>query len=183
MQLPAATFLASSCYNFISRATYGAWKCRIIRSLACRSALCGIFGRGIAADTLYGGRVGRGRLAVEVEQPPDLVKIAFFLIFCFFGCKKSKKITIFTRLNHILTATHGKKLAVIENEFGDVSIDDKLLAKNTKMQVDEKIIEMMNGCICCKARGDLVEAVGKLADRANAGEIALDGIIIETTGN
>jgi len=51
---------------------------------------------------------------------------------------------------------------VIENEFGEVGIDDELLKNNTKMQADEKIIEMMNGCICCKARGDLIEAVGKL---------------------
>jgi G3E family GTPase len=43
-------------------------------------------------------------------------------------------------LNHILTATHGKKIAVIENEFGDVGIDDTLLQKNTKMQSEEEII-------------------------------------------
>ena len=49
-----------------------------------------------------------------------------------------------TLLNHILTAQHGKKLAVIENEFGEVGIDDALLAKNAKMQADEEIIEMMN---------------------------------------
>ena len=47
-----------------------------------------------------------------------------------------------TLLNHILTANHGKKLAVIENEFGEVGIDDALLAKNTKMQADEEIIEV-----------------------------------------
>jgi len=57
-----------------------------------------------------------------------------------------------TLLNHILTASHGKKLAVIENEFGEVGIDDALLAKNTKMQSEEEIIEMMNGCICCTVR-------------------------------
>jgi G3E family GTPase len=49
-------------------------------------------------------------------------------------------------------ATHGKKIAVIENEFGEVGIDDALLSKNTKMQADEEIIEMMNGCICCTVR-------------------------------
>ena len=57
-----------------------------------------------------------------------------------------------TLLNHILTATHGKKIAVIENEFGEVGVDDELLSKNTKMQADEDIIEMMNGCICCTVR-------------------------------
>jgi len=87
-----------------------------------------------------------------------------------------------TLLNHILTASHGKKLAVIENEFGAVGIDDALLAKNTSMQSEEQILEMMNGCICCTVRTDLIEVLTKLADRAKAGELALDGIIIETTG-
>ena len=70
-----------------------------------------------------------------------------------------------TLLNHILTANHGKKLAVIENEFGEVGIDDDLLAKNTKMQADEEIIEMMNGCICCTVRQDLIVVLNKLAKR------------------
>jgi len=87
-----------------------------------------------------------------------------------------------TLLNHILTADHGKKLAVIENEFGEVGIDDDLLAKNTKMQADEEIIEMMNGCICCTVRQDLIVVLNKLAKRIKAGKLKLDGIIIETTG-
>merc|ERR1719310_2060346 len=86
-----------------------------------------------------------------------------------------------TLLNHILTATHGKKLAVIENEFGEVGIDDKLLAKNTKFQSEEEIFEMMNGCICCTVRQDLVVVLNKLATKAKKG-LKLDGIIIETTG-
>merc|ERR1711972_1117720 len=61
-----------------------------------------------------------------------------------------------TLLNHILTAAHGKKIAVIENEFGEVGIDDALLAKNAKMQSEEQIFEMMNGCICCTVRQDLI---------------------------
>merc|ERR1719379_398613 len=73
------------------------------------------------------------------------------------------------------------KLAVIENEFGDVGIDDALLAKNTKMQAEEEIIEMMNGCICCTVRQDLVVVLNKLAKRVESG-LKLDGIIIETTG-
>mmetsp|Transcript_2132 Transcript_2132/g.6574 ORF Transcript_2132/g.6574 Transcript_2132/m.6574 type:complete len:434 (+) Transcript_2132:73-1374(+) len=87
-----------------------------------------------------------------------------------------------TLLNHILTAKHGKKIAVIENEFGDVGIDDMLLQKNTKMQSDEEIIEMMNGCICCTVRSDLIAVLQKLAARVRAGELRLDGILIETTG-
>eukprot|EP00636_Phaeomonas_parva_P008857 CAMPEP_0118868464 /NCGR_PEP_ID=MMETSP1163-20130328/11942_1 /TAXON_ID=124430 /ORGANISM="Phaeomonas parva, Strain CCMP2877" /LENGTH=414 /DNA_ID=CAMNT_0006803145 /DNA_START=64 /DNA_END=1308 /DNA_ORIENTATION=- len=86
-----------------------------------------------------------------------------------------------TLLNHILTASHGKKIAVIENEFGDVGIDDALLQENTKTQVAEEIIEMMNGCICCTVRQDLVVVLKKLMDRVNAGT-HLDAIVIETTG-
>ena len=73
-----------------------------------------------------------------------------------------------TLLNHILTQEHGKKLAVIENEFGDVGIDDALFQKNTKMQADEEIIEMMNGCICCTVRQDLIVVLKKLARRIEA---------------
>ena len=73
-----------------------------------------------------------------------------------------------TLLNHILTATHGKKIAVIENEFGEVGVDDELLSKNTKMQADEDIIEMMNGCICCTVRQDLIVVLEKLAKRVKA---------------
>ena len=98
---------------------------------------------------------------------------------CFTGFLGSGKTTL---LNHILTATHGKKIAVIENEFGDVGIDDALLQKNTKMQSEEEIIEMMNGCICCTVRQDLVKVLEKLADRVKKGTLKLDGIIIETTG-
>ena len=87
-----------------------------------------------------------------------------------------------TLLNHILTATHGKKIAVIENEFGEVGIDDELLAKNTKSHVEEEIIEMMNGCICCTVRQDLVQVLNKLDARVKSGELELDGIVIETTG-
>lgn len=79
-------------------------------------------------------------------------------------------------------ATHGKKIAVIENEFGEIGIDDALLAKNTKLQADEEIIEMMNGCICCTVRQDLIAVLGKLAKRVNSGKLKLDGIVIETTG-
>lgn len=87
-----------------------------------------------------------------------------------------------TLLNHILTQNHGKKLAVIENEFGDVGIDDALLSKNTKMQAAEEIIEMMNGCICCTVRKDLIVVLKKLAKRIQSGKLKLDGIVIETTG-
>ena len=80
-----------------------------------------------------------------------------------------------TLLNHILQdQSHGMKFAVIENEFGEVGVDDKVLSEI----VDEEVIEVMNGCICCTVRGDLVKALKKLYKRVNQ----FDGVIIETTG-
>ena len=86
-----------------------------------------------------------------------------------------------TLLNHILTQQHGKKIAVIENEFGDVGIDDALLQQNAKQHIGEEVIEMMNGCICCTVRQDLIVVLKKLANRITGGN-PLDQIIIETTG-
>jgi len=87
-----------------------------------------------------------------------------------------------TLLNHILTSSHGLRIAVIENEFGDVGVDD-LLVKD-KLGSDEEIIEMMNGCICCTVRGDLIKVIKKMFGKTKKriGKPLFDGIIIETTG-
>jgi G3E family GTPase len=79
-----------------------------------------------------------------------------------------------TFLNYLLHEKHGRKIAIIENEFGEVSIDDGLV-----IQTDEEIIEMMNGCICCTVRDDLIKTLQKLAVE-KAGKF--DSVIIETTG-
>ena len=79
-----------------------------------------------------------------------------------------------TLLNHILTGQQGRKVAVIVNEFGEVGIDGQLIVRDD----DEQLIEFNNGCLCCTVRGDLIETITKLQERA--GE--LDAIIIETTG-
>ena len=80
-----------------------------------------------------------------------------------------------TMLNHILNSEeHKMKFAVIENELGAVTIDDQTLSEN----IDEEIIEVINGCVCCKIRGDLVVALTKLYKRVHT----FDGVIIETTG-
>jgi len=80
-----------------------------------------------------------------------------------------------TLLNNILNDnTHGMKFAVIENEFGEVGIDEGILSENAQ----EEIIEVMNGCICCTVRGDLVEALKKLHKKVSQ----FSGVIIETTG-
>ena len=108
-------------------------------------------------------------------KKPAAAKVPVTILTGFLGSGKT------TLLNHILTAQHGKKIAVIENEFGEVGIDDALLKPNLQTQTDEDVIEMMNGCICCTVRQDLVEVLKKFAKRAEKG-LKLDAIVIETTG-
>jgi G3E family GTPase len=78
-----------------------------------------------------------------------------------------------TLLNRILTENHGLRIAVIENEFGEVGIDHELV-----INADEEIFEMNNGCICCTVRGDLIRIIGSLMKRRDQ----FDHILIETTG-
>ena len=78
-----------------------------------------------------------------------------------------------TLLNYILTKEHGKRIAVIENEFGEIGIDNELV-----VGADEEIFEMSNGCICCTVRGDLIRVLGNLMKRKDK----FDYILIETTG-
>ncbi len=82
-----------------------------------------------------------------------------------------------TLLNRILTERHGEKIAVIENEFGEVGIDNELLLSG-----DEQIVEMNNGCICCTVRGDLVRILNELMQKRDDGTLAFERVIIETTG-
>ncbi|WP_181708582.1 CobW family GTP-binding protein [Chthonobacter rhizosphaerae] len=78
-----------------------------------------------------------------------------------------------TLLNRILTEDHGKRYAVIVNEFGEIGIDNDLI-----VDTDEEVFEMNNGCICCTVRGDLIRVVENLAKRKGS----FDAIIVETTG-
>ncbi|MBD9363502.1 CobW family GTP-binding protein [Methylomonas fluvii] len=82
-----------------------------------------------------------------------------------------------TLLNRILSEDHGKRIAVIENEFGEAGIDNELL-----LQADEQIVTMNNGCICCTVRGDLVRILGELSDGRESGALLFERVIIETTG-
>jgi G3E family GTPase len=78
-----------------------------------------------------------------------------------------------TLLNRILTEEHGKRYAVIVNEFGEIGIDNDLV-----VGADEEVFEMNNGCICCTVRGDLIRIIAGLMKRKGK----FDAIIVETTG-
>src|SRR5579871_6654424 len=78
-----------------------------------------------------------------------------------------------TLLNRILTENHGKRIAVIENEFGEIGIDQALV-----INADEEVFEMNNGCICCTVRGDLIRILAGLRKRRDK----FDHVLVETTG-
>ena len=83
-----------------------------------------------------------------------------------------------TFINYLLTNNQGEKLAIVENEFGEVSIDSALLKHSQTME----LIELSNGCICCSVRGELTEALHELLDKTERGDVAIDRLILETTG-
>ncbi len=97
----------------------------------------------------------------------DLNRVPVTVLTGYLGAGKT------TVLNRILTENHGKKYAVIINEFGELGVDNDLVVDS-----DEEVFEMNNGCICCTVRGDLIRIVGGLMKRAGK----FDGIIVETTG-
>ncbi|KAA0044468.1 putative GTP-binding protein YjiA [Cucumis melo var. makuwa] len=107
---------------------------------------------------------------VLTKIPPD-DRIPATIITGFLGSGKT------TLLNHILTADHGKRIAVIENEFGEVDIDGSLVAAKTTGAED--IVMLNNGCLCCTVRGDLVRMISELVNKKKG---KFDHIVIETTG-
>jgi len=107
----------------------------------------------------------------EQEAAPKRGKIPVTIFTGFLGAGKT------TLLNWVLSANHGKKLAVIENEFGETGVDEEILV--AREHSDEVMVEVKNGCICCTVRGDLVTGLENLYRKAGG---KLDGVIIETTG-
>ncbi|CAE7382966.1 CBWD2 [Symbiodinium natans] len=101
-------------------------------------------------------------------MPPSGRKVPVTVLTGFLGSGKT------TLLNHILSVRHGLKFAIIENEFGEVGVDEHVIKEDS----EEQVIEVMNGCICCTVRGDLVKVLKRLRDRLET----FDGVIIETTG-
>jgi G3E family GTPase len=101
------------------------------------------------------------------DASPTPAKIPVTVLTGYLGAGKT------TLLNRILSEPHGKKFAVIVNEFGEIGIDNELV-----VNADEEVFEMNNGCICCTVRGDLVRIIDGLMRRKGK----FDAIIVETTG-
>ncbi|GKU95883.1 hypothetical protein SLEP1_g9183 [Rubroshorea leprosula] len=134
--------------------------------------------------TIITGFLGSGKVSA-------LFSLAFFSFNCFIngiyyivyqspvrnGSKNLTFATQTTLLNHILTAQHGKRIAVIENEFGEVDIDGSLVASHSS--VSEDVVMVSNGCLCCTVRGDLVKMLLELVKKKRE---KFDHIVIETTG-
>lgn len=99
--------------------------------------------------------------------PPMAPKIPVTVLTGFLGSGKT------TLLNRILSEDHGMRIAVIENEFGEIGIDQDLV-----INADEEIFELNNGCICCNVRGDLIRILGEMSGRLEQ----FDRVILETTG-
>src|SRR6186997_1012966 len=102
-----------------------------------------------------------------MPTPSNAEKIPVTVLTGYLGAGKT------TLLNRILSEPHGKKYAVIVNEFGEIGIDNELV-----VGADEEVFEMNNGCICCTVRGDLIRILDGLMKRKGR----FDAIIVETTG-
>eukprot|EP00405_Crypthecodinium_cohnii_P016168 CAMPEP_0206451876 /NCGR_PEP_ID=MMETSP0324_2-20121206/19608_1 /ASSEMBLY_ACC=CAM_ASM_000836 /TAXON_ID=2866 /ORGANISM="Crypthecodinium cohnii, Strain Seligo" /LENGTH=499 /DNA_ID=CAMNT_0053921853 /DNA_START=75 /DNA_END=1574 /DNA_ORIENTATION=- len=121
------------------------------------------------------GVYGDVQPAIFREPPkPEEEKVPVTILTGFLGSGKT------TLLNYILQEQKEKKIAIIENEFGEISIDDALL-KQEKKQLAEKIVVMDNGCMCCTIRGDLAKGLQEIIGDIKAGG-TIDAIMIETTG-
>ncbi len=83
-----------------------------------------------------------------------------------------------TLLKRVLSESHGRKIAVIENEFGEENIDNEILVADTT----EQILQLSNGCVCCTIREDLRSTLSQLAEKRRKGELDFERVVIETTG-
>eukprot|EP00416_Gambierdiscus_australes_P022874 CAMPEP_0171064228 /NCGR_PEP_ID=MMETSP0766_2-20121228/6150_1 /TAXON_ID=439317 /ORGANISM="Gambierdiscus australes, Strain CAWD 149" /LENGTH=453 /DNA_ID=CAMNT_0011520233 /DNA_START=75 /DNA_END=1436 /DNA_ORIENTATION=+ len=124
-----------------------------------------------------GASVSEKKAKVEgaMKEVKKADKVPVTVITGFLGSGKT------TLLNRILKEHHGKRIGIIENEFGEVGIDDELIEAGS-LTTEENVVEMNNGCICCTVRGDLIAGLKKMVKNATKTGKPLDGVLIETTG-
>lgn len=108
---------------------------------------------------------------MNLPSPPPDLRIPITLLTGFLGAGKT------TLLNALLHAKDGPKVSVIVNEFGEAGLDHDLIAA-----IDEEVVLMQSGCLCCSMRGDLARTLQDLQNRKDLGHITFDRIVIETTG-
>lgn len=153
--------------------------------------------QGLSWDTTVQGDLSNGWLSVKVDQDLDKVvdaagrvvnknhdhstddakkaRLPVIVLAGYLGAGKT------TLLNYILQEQRKKKLAVIENEMGEVSIDDALVEEKHQDMVEEIVVHN-NGCVCCTIRGDLVKTLHNIAAKHSSAELKIDGVLIELTG-
>lgn len=105
---------------------------------------------------------------------PESEKIPVTLVTGFLGSGKT------TLLNHILRQKGPRRVAVIENEVGEINIDNNLVVENLVSKED--LVSMDRGCVCCSLRHDIVKALGELQARGKKSDVGFDNILLETTG-
>jgi len=132
-----------------------------------------------AGDTATSSKSGvKHSHSHEIKATPakkqKVAKLPVIVLTGYLGAGKT------TLLNYILTEQKDKKLAVIENEVGEVSIDDQLVEQKPE-DLAEELVVLNNGCVCCTIRGDLVKTFIGLAQKRRSG-LQLDGVVIELTG-
>lgn len=147
--------------------------------------------RGVLWDTTVQGDLGNGWLTVKVNQAHGHDNLArapivhdhsatdgrlpVIVLTGYLGAGKT------TLLNYILQEQRDKKLVVIENEVGEVSIDDALVEQKHE-DLTEELVVFNNGCVCCTIRADLVNTLHTIAAKQSSAELKVDGILIELTG-
>lgn len=87
-----------------------------------------------------------------------------------------------TLINYLLQHHQGERIAIIENEFGAAGIDGALIQAQVNAQANVEVLELSNGCVCCSIRGELTSALQAIIARIDSGELAIERLILETTG-